>query len=257
MHIPLFQLLRTTVDDVNEHSQSPWLNRCRPRKVGADSRNDRFAEQREQMIREIKEEVRALQDILGKSTLDDRVMEAIHQVPRHLFVPTDEVAFAYVNSPLSIGHGQTISQPFIVALMTDLLAVGEEDVVLEVGTGSGYQAAVLAQVVKRVYSIEMVADLGEQARGRLHDLGYSNVEVGIGNGRRGWPEKAPFDAIIVTAATEEIPPALVAQLDTGGRMVIPVGARYATQTLTVLEKVADGNLISRSVLPVAFVPLTA
>ena len=241
---------------MNDYSQSRWLNRWRPRNVGTEPRNDRFAKQRAQMIREIEEDVRALRDI-GKSTLDVRVMAAIHRVPRHLFVPADEVAFAYANSPLRIGHGQTISQPFIVALMTDLLAVGEEDVVLEVGTGSGYQAAVLAQIVKRVYSIEVIAELAEQACGRLHDLGYSNVEVGSANGCSGWPQKAPFDGIIVTAATEEIPPALVAQLDRGGRMVIPVGARYATQSLTVLKKAADGNLMSRSVLPVAFVPLVA
>ena len=245
------------MDDVNERSQSSWLHRCRPRNVAKDSGNGRFEKQREHMIREIGDDVRALQDILGKSRLDARVMEAIRQVPRHLFVPTDELAFAYANHPLGIGHGQTISQPFIVALMTDLLAVGKEDVVLEVGTGSGYQAAVLAQIVKRVYSIEVVADLGEQACGRLHDLGYSNVEVGIANGCSGWLEKAPFNGIIVTAATEEVPPTLVAQLARGGRIVIPVGARYATQMLTVLEKAADGNLIGRSVLPVAFVPLVA
>jgi protein-L-isoaspartate(D-aspartate) O-methyltransferase len=178
------------------------------------------------------------------------------RVPRHRFVPDALVASAYADRPLPIGEGQTISQPFVVALMTDLAEPGPDFRVLEVGTGSGYQAAVLAECVARVYTIEIVASLGERARTLLADLGYKNVEVRIGDGYGGWPEAAPFDAIVVTAAPERIPQPLVDQLKPGGRMVIPVGARYAAQDIVVITKGADGNTLTRSVLPVRFVPLT-
>ena len=177
-------------------------------------------------------------------------------VPRHIFVPDELQDSAYANHPLPIGHGQTISQPYIVALMTDLIQPGPEDVILEVGTGSGYQAAILSRLVKQVYSLEIIEALAEQACRRLQRLGYDNVEVRSGNGRLGWPEHAPYDAILVAAATPAIPPALVAQLKPGGRLVIPLGAAHEAQELRVLDKDLQGRLHEHGVLPVAFVPLT-
>ncbi|MGB5541145.1 MAG: protein-L-isoaspartate(D-aspartate) O-methyltransferase, partial [Gammaproteobacteria bacterium] len=168
----------------------------------------------------------------------------------------DEQARAYDNRPLSIGYGQTISQPYIVALMTDLLDVGPDATVLEVGTGSGYQAAVLSGLVASVYTIEIVPQLGERAQGVLARLGYDNVEVRIGDGYYGWEEHAPFDAIIVTAAASHVPPPLVRQLKPGGRMIIPVGSRFMVQELLLVEKTAAGEVSTRQILPVAFVPLT-
>jgi protein-L-isoaspartate(D-aspartate) O-methyltransferase len=170
-------------------------------------------------------------------------------------VPAGETSRAYRNHPLPIGSGQTISQPYIVALSTDLLSPKSTDVILEVGTGSGYQAAVLAEIVSRVYSIELLASLGGEARKRLEELRYGNIEVRIGDGYKGWPEEAPFDGILVTAAAPRVPQALVDQLKTGGRMVIPVGGEGEMQYLKVLVKRADGGVDEKRVLPVRFVPL--
>jgi protein-L-isoaspartate(D-aspartate) O-methyltransferase len=183
------------------------------------------------------------------------VRAALGKVDRHRLVPSGQQDLAYQNRPLPIGNGQTISQPYIVALSTDLLDPKPSHVVLEVGTGSGYQAAVLAVTVQQVYSIELIESLGRQAAERLAAMGYRNVEVRIGDGYAGWPEKAPFDGIVVTAAAPNIPPALVAQLKPGGRMVIPVGGEGFVQYLKVITKRADGGTDERQVLPVRFVPL--
>ena len=191
----------------------------------------------------------------GLARMSPPVRAALGKVERHRLVPPAEASRAYRNHPLPIGGGQTISQPYIVALSTDLLSVDSDSVVLDVGTGSGYQAAVLAEIAARVYSIEIIESLGRSAARRLEELGYGNVEVRIGDGYQGWPEKAPFDAIVVTAAAPEVPPALVAQLKVGGRMVIPVGGDGATQYLKLLTKRADGGYDERRVLPVRFVPL--
>ncbi|HEX2199535.1 MAG TPA: protein-L-isoaspartate(D-aspartate) O-methyltransferase [Burkholderiales bacterium] len=191
----------------------------------------------------------------GLAAMSPAVRAALGKVERHRLVPAGQAAAAYRNHPLSIGSGQTISQPYIVALSTDLLNPGRDDVVLEVGTGSGYQAAVLAEVARQVYSIEVIEDLGKSAAARLAELGYRNVEVRIGDGYQGWPEKAPFDGILVTAAAPQVPAALVAQLKPGGRMVIPVGASDAIQYLKVLTRRADGGYEEKRVLPVRFVPL--
>lgn len=190
----------------------------------------------------------------GRDITDPRVLEAMATVPRHLFVPPSQAAWAYQDGPLPIGHGQTISQPYIVALMTQLARPRPTARVLDIGTGSGYQAAVLAELVDQVYSIEIVEPLGLAARQRLKELGYDNVEVRVGDGYRGWPEKAPFDAIIVAAAPPEIPQPLIAQLAPGGRLVIPVGRYW--QELMVVEKDAVGRTRQWSVTPVAFVPMT-
>ena len=214
-----------------------------------------YVKLRRVLIESIEDDVRATRAYTGKARLDDRVMAALARVPRHEFVPESERAYAYRNRPLPIGYGQTISQPYIVALMTDLLAVDEDSVVLEIGTGSAYQAAVLASLVARVYSIEIVEPLGRAARRRLARLGYDNVEVRIGDGYDGWAEHAPFDAIMVTAAASHVPPPLLGQLKPGGRLVIPVGDRFFTQQLILIEKRDDGALTTTQVLPVRFVPL--
>jgi protein-L-isoaspartate(D-aspartate) O-methyltransferase len=208
------------------------------------------------MLREIETEVRYTRDLIGKDTLDPRVMQAMRDVPRHEFVPADSKALAYYNGPLAIGHGQTISQPYIVALMTDLLDPQPDDVMLEVGTGSGYQAAVLSKVVRHVYSVEIVPELATEAAARLQRLGYGNVTVKHADGYHGWIEHAPYDGIIVTAAAPSIPQPLVDQLKRGARLVIPVGQPYLHQELLVVEKGLDDAISTRSVLGVAFVPLT-
>ena len=177
-------------------------------------------------------------------------------VPRHEFVPEDVRPFAYEDQPLPIGYGQTISQPFIVALMTDLLDVGPGDKVLEIGTGSGYQAAVLAPLVEEVYSVEIVPELGARAGATLEALDFANVETRVADGYYGWPEAAPFDGIVVTAAASHVPPPLVGQLKPGGRMIIPIGSAFAAQQLMVVEKQEDGTVTTRQVLPVQFVPFT-
>jgi protein-L-isoaspartate(D-aspartate) O-methyltransferase len=189
-------------------------------------------------------------------SLDRKVLGAMRKVPRHLLVPEEVRSQAYQNTPLPIGHEQTISQPYIVALMTDLLDVRPEHVLLEVGTGSGYQAAVLAELVRQVHTIEIVEPLAVRATRQLAELGYTNIAVRAGDGYLGWPEHAPFDRIIVTAGANHVPQPLIDQLKPGGRMVIPVGRAWNRLDLTVVEKGSNGKLKTRRILPVAFVPLT-
>jgi len=222
----------------------------------AHAESDAFAEPRAAMMRLIKKDVALTREFTGAAQFDARVMQAMARVPRHEFVPGPLRNNAYENRPLPIGHGQTISQPYIVALMSDLADVDADEKVLEVGTGSGYQAAILAELVREVYSIEIIEPLAEQARDRLAGLGYANVTTRLGDGYYGWQEHAPFDAILVTAAANHVPPPLIAQLRAGGRLVIPVGARFLTQQLLLVEKNADGSLRTRQILPVRFVPLT-
>ncbi len=217
---------------------------------------DEFARERARMVELIRDDVADTRRFIGREALDPRVMEVMARVPRHEFVPSAQRHRAYANHPLPIGHGQTISQPYIVALMTDLLRLEPTHRVLEVGTGSGYQAAVLAELAQAVYTIEIIEPLGHQARTRLGRLGYDNVEVRVGDGYYGWEEHAPFDAIVVTAAASHVPPPLVRQLRPGGRLVIPVGSRFMVQQLLLVEKGADGAIVSRQILPVRFVPLT-
>lgn len=220
------------------------------------SAEDEFSAQRQKMVEEIKETVRYTSEHIGKKALDKRVMDVMQKVPRHEFVPDAMRTFAYLNQALPIGSNQTISQPYIVALMTDLAGINEDSVVLEVGTGSGYQAAVLAELVRHVYTIEIVEALGRQAGKTLERLAYRNVTVRIGDGYHGWMEHAPYDAILVTAAPETIPQALIDQLKPGGRLVIPVGKKSGVQSLQVVEKDAQGHISSHDILPVGFVPLT-
>lgn len=186
---------------------------------------------------------------------DPAVLAAMRKVPRHLFVPPEAQAEAYDDHPLPIGHEQTISQPSLVAYMTEILRVGPKSRVLEIGTGSGYQAAILGELVEQVYSIEIVRPLGEQAAHRLERLGYRNIHVRVGNGHAGWPEEAPFDAIIVTCAPENVPQPLVDQLKTGGRLCIPVGPRWGAQELFLMVKRGNGTLVKTAVLAVRFVPM--
>ncbi len=210
------------------------------------------AERRAAMI----DEVVATQARYGDRPFTPETLAALGHTERHRFVPTEVRDAAYANRPLPIGHGQTISQPFIVALMTDLLRVGSGDRVLEVGTGSGYQAAVLAELDVTVFTLEIVEPLAVEARARLASLGYDRVTVRHGDGYYGWPGEGPFDAVIVTAAASYIPPPLVEQLRPGGRMVIPIGSRFHTQHLMLVEKSVDGTPTVRQLLPVRFVPLT-
>lgn len=209
---------------------------------------------RRAMVEEIGRIARSLDTERGGLKLDRRVLDAMGRIPRHEFVPKGERSSAYRNRPLPIGHGQTISQPFIVALMTDLLMVKPASRILEVGTGSGYQAAILAELAAEVYTVEIVEKLGREAASTLRRLGYRNVTTRIGDGYAGWPEHAPYDGIIVTAAPDHVPPALIEQLKPGGRLVIPVGG--FSQDLMVIEKQSDGKTLSRDVIPVRFVPLT-
>lgn len=215
-----------------------------------------YAMARQALIEEIREDVRSTRFYLDKDVLDENVLKMMATVPRHEFVPEGSRRFAYENRPLSIGHGQTISQPYIVAIMTDLLDLKQDSRVLELGTGSGYQAAILSGLVKEVFSIEIVEALGEAAKERLARLGYDNVTVKVGDGYYGWEEQAPFDAIIVTAAAGHIPPPLIKQLKVGGKMIIPVGTMFMTQQLLLVTKQDKGKLISRQILPVRFVPVT-
>ena len=213
-----------------------------------------FAAPRHEMVREIAMHVRMTSDLIGRELLAERVIAAMEKVPRHEFVPVELRGFAYVNSPLPIGHGKTISQPYMNALMSDLLEAGPDDIVLEIGTGFGYQAAILAELVTKVYTIEIIEELVEEARRRLVDQGYTNVEMRTGDGSLGWPEHAPFDRILVAAAPDLVPPALIQQLKPGGRMVIPAGIEDAQQ-LMIVDKAADGRIDIREVLPVRFSPL--
>lgn len=210
----------------------------------------------QRMLRDIEREVEYTRHLIGKDAFDARVIEAFRQVPRHEFVPETLRDRAYDNGPLPIGEGQTISQPYIVALMTDLLVPEPGDIILEVGTGSGYQAAILSRLVRQVYSIEIVDVLAAEARDRLQRLGYGNVEVRAADGYHGWIEHAPFDGIIVTAAAPVIPEPLIEQLKPGGRLVIPLGQPYDYQELMLVEKLPDQRVETRSILGVAFVPLT-
>ncbi len=214
-----------------------------------------YASEREALVDELRRESRLAEEY-GAPPLSDSVLTSIGAVPRHEFVPEPLRHEAYRNYPLPIGAGQTISQPYIVALMTDLADVSANDTVLEIGTGSGYQAAVLAEHAEHVYTIEIVEMLGLRAKSDLERLGYDNVTVRIGDGYAGWPDQAPFDAIVVTAAPDEVPQPLIDQLRVGGRMVIPVGRENAVQTLQLLVKGADGALDVTDVIPVRFVPLT-
>ncbi len=214
-----------------------------------------YAGQRARLVVEVDATYAATRAETGLAAMSPQVRAALGKVERHRFVPASQVAAAYRNHPLPIGSGQTISQPYIVALSTDLIAPHAGQRVLEIGTGSGYQAAVLAEIVSQVYSIELIPALGREASGRLAALGYANVEVRIGDGYAGWPEQAPFDGIVVTAAAPRVPQALVDQLKPGGRMVIPVGASYEAQELLLVEKRPDGSVEKKSVLPVRFVPL--
>ncbi|HEU0188945.1 MAG TPA: protein-L-isoaspartate(D-aspartate) O-methyltransferase [Gallionella sp.] len=220
------------------------------------SHSEGFDAARHKMVEEVLADTGATSSYSGISALSPSVIKAMEKVERHRFVPAALSALAYLNRPLPIGHGQTISQPFVVAMMTDLMKVKEGDRVLEIGTGSGYQAAVLAEIAGSVYTIEIIEPLGNEATERLKKLGYRNVETRVGDGYYGWPEAAPFDSIIVTAAASHVPPPLLKQLKPGGRMVIPLGAQFMTQYLMLVEKKPDGTVTSRQMLPVAFVPLT-
>lgn len=215
-----------------------------------------YEQARKVLIELLEEDVRRTKFYIGKSEFDSRVMEAMARVPRHLFVPRKYRKDAYKNSPLPIGHGQTISQPYIVALMTDLLELKRDDKVLEVGTGSGYQAAILAELTDAVYTIEIIEPLASRAAKVLKKQNYTNIQTRVGDGYYGWRGAAPFDAIVVTAAADHIPPPLVRQLKPGGRMVIPVGSRFMVQQLVLLKKSLEGRVTLRQILPVRFVPFT-
>ena len=227
-----------------------------PTSAGAANDDERFVAERRKMVDDIAVTARSTRRDTGRAAFSKRVMEALNKVERHRFVPPSQVGSAYRDRPLPIGSGQTISQPFIVALSTDLVDPQPHHSVLEIGTGSGYQAAVLSELVGHVYSIEIVETLGREASERLAGLGYRNVDVRIGDGYLGWPEHAPFDAIIVTAGAPSVPAPLLAQLKPGGRMVIPVDTIHNRQNLTLIEKKADGSTTRTVVLQVSFVPLT-
>lgn len=210
---------------------------------------------RDDLLEEIRKDFADTATWTGRRDPSQHLMAALRSVNRAEFVPKNEIDYAYLNTPLPIGYQQTISQPYIVAIMTELLDLAPNHTVLEIGTGSGYQAAILAELARRVYSIEVVPQLAQRAAETLRRLGYANVEVRSGDGHAGWPEAAPFDAIIVTAAAAEMPTALLAQLKPGGRLVIPVGAPDGNQELTLVEKTTSGETRQRAILPVAFVPL--
>lgn len=206
--------------------------------------NDEFKKQRERMVN--------LQ-IKARGVFNEKVLNAMRKVPRHLFVPKNRISEAYDDGPLPIGYGQTISQPFIVAYMTELINPSKCKKVLEIGTGSGYHAAVLAEIVDSVFTIEIITELYKEAKDRLEKIGYKNIKVKNADGYYGWKEYAPFDAIIVTAAAEFVPPPLIEQLKEGGKIVIPIGSPFATQTLVLIEK-KDGKVYSKNLIPVRFVP---
>jgi protein-L-isoaspartate(D-aspartate) O-methyltransferase len=214
-------------------------------------RADELEALREDMLAVIAAGAFALRNTIGKSAFDERVMTAMGKVPRHEFVPIELRPYAYANVPLPIGLGKTISQPFIVALMTDLLDINADDSVLEIGTGLGYQAAILAQLALKVYSVEIIEELSQKAKRRLREQDCSNVELKIADGYHGWSEHAPFDKVIVTAAPDLIPPPLIHQLKAGGKMVIPAGLPH-TQQLILAEKLANGRMAMKEILPVRF-----
>jgi len=243
-----------------------WLRQRLPAILGAlmmateaaaqGQSGDEFESQRRRMLEEIAAMARDARFDTGRTTLSAPVIAAIGRVPRHEFVPLAARRDAYANRPLSIGAGQTISQPFIVALMSDLLELKPGDKVLEVGTGSGYQAAVLAELGAQVHTIEIIGSLARDAQLLLQRLGYRNIVTRLGDGYKGWPEAAPFDAIMLTAAPRDVPPPLIEQLKPGGRLIAPLGERDGVQSLQVLTKGKDGRVTSRKVLAVRFVPLT-
>ena len=226
---------------------------CKP---SSQSDDFKYQQMQQQMLVQIKQDTRVTHIATGISELSPKVIKAMTDVKRHLFVPEQFDEYSYHNRPLPIGSGQTISQPFIVALMTELLAIENHHKVLEVGTGSGYQAAILAKFSDRVFSIEIIEELGVSAAKRLKSLEYNNVKVKVADGYKGWPDEAPFDAIIVTAAALEIPPPLIAQLKAGGRMVIPVGGQNQVQQLKLVAKDDTGKVTIKDILAVRFVPLT-
>jgi protein-L-isoaspartate(D-aspartate) O-methyltransferase len=207
------------------------------------------------MLEDIKRETALTAFLTGRKTLSPEVMEAMGEVPREQFVAPETAAMAFDNGPLPIGYGQTISQPFIVALMTELLEAKETDKILEIGTGSGYQTAILSLLAGQVYTVEVIEGLGIEAAARFKQLNYRNIHVKIGNGYEGWPEQAPYDGIIVTAAAPYVPDPLIEQLKTGGRLVIPIGRPYEHQELILLEKQKQGAPAISKILDVAFVPL--
>ena len=220
-----------------------------------ETQSQDFAAQRARMVAEIDAMYAETRSETGLASMSASVRKALGKVERHRLVPASQIGAAYRNHPLPIGSGQTISQPYIVALSTDLMNLKGGEAVLDVGTGSGYQAAVVAEIAARVYSIEIIDSLAKEAKKRLEELGYGNIEIRTGDGYKGWPEKAPFDAIVVTAAAPKVPQALLDQLKPGGRLVIPVGGDGETQYLKVIAKRADGGYDEKRVLPVRFVPL--
>ena len=231
------------------YSFRPFINRgdvsiANGKEAGSEAED--YAQQRKMMVE---------QQIVARGVKNKKVLDAMNSVPRHLFVPVGYRQGSYFDQPLPIGLGQTISQPYIVALMTEMLDVDNDDTVLEIGTGSGYQAAVLSTIVKELYTVEIIEELGLQSAELLKSLGYDNVKVKISDGGLGWPEKAPFDAIIVTAAAPKIPDPLIKQLKPGGRMVIPVDNNFYSQDLLIVEKDEAGNIETRKTIPVRFVPL--
>jgi len=207
------------------------------------------------MIADIEREVKYTRSYIGKNKLDDRVMDAMAKVPRDQFVPENAKSMAFHNGPLPIGHGQTISQPYIVALMTDLLQLKPEHKILEIGTGSGYQTAILSVLCEQVYSVERIDALNEMANQHFKELSYNNIETCVGNGYEGWPEHAPYDGIIVTASATHIPEPLIEQLKPGGNLVIPIGMAGMHQELMLVKKDLQGEITVDSILGVAFVPL--
>jgi protein-L-isoaspartate(D-aspartate) O-methyltransferase len=221
-----------------------------------DTRDAYYEKSRKEMVRTIKREVEKTRGYLGREKLGQNVIDAMGRVKRHAFVPSKSRKYAYENRPLPIGYGQTISQPYIVAIMTDLLDLNSSDRVLEIGTGSGYQAAVLAEIVKEVYSVEVIRELGISANKRLNALGYKNIKTRIGDGYYGWEAHAPYDAIIVTAVAGAIPLPLLKQLKPGGKMIIPVKSYFQVQHLILIDKDENGAITTRQILPVRFVPLT-
>ena len=222
----------------------------------ATAQDAQCVRERTAMVETIRAHARSDASVLGQQGLSERVLEAMGRTERHLFIPERSCSIAYADRSVPLGLGQTISQPFIVALMTELAEVAPDHVVLEVGTGSGYQAAVLAQLARKVCTIEIIPKLAEAAAKTLRDLAYDNVSARLGDGFDGWPECGPFDAIVVTAALGQPPPPLIDQLKVGGRLVMPLGPAYATQQLTVVEKIAPGKTTTRTVALVRFVPFT-
>jgi protein-L-isoaspartate(D-aspartate) O-methyltransferase len=222
----------------------------------ATAQDAQCVRERTAMVETIRAYARSHVSVLGQQGLSERVLEAMGQTQRHLFIPERSCSIAYADGPIPIGLGQTISQPFIVALMTQLADVAPDNVVLEVGTGSGYQAAILGPLARKVCTIEIIPQLAEAAAKALRDLAYDNVSVRLGDGYAGWPECGPFDAIVVTAALGQVPPPLIEQLKVGGRLVMPVGPAYTTQQLTVVAKIGPGETTTRAVGLVRFVPFT-